>query len=30
MANKKKPKPIEPLIFLVTAKDKAKAATLKI
>jgi hypothetical protein len=30
MANKKKPKPTEPLIFLVTAEDKDKAAALKI
>jgi hypothetical protein len=30
MANKKKPKPTEPLIFPVTAEDKAKAAALKI
>jgi hypothetical protein len=30
MANKKKPKPMEPLIFPVTAEDKAKAAALKI
>jgi hypothetical protein len=30
MANKKKPKPTEPLIFSVTAEDKAKAAARKI
>jgi hypothetical protein len=30
MANKKKPKPTEPLIFPVTAEDKAKASALKI
>jgi hypothetical protein len=30
MANKKEPKPMEPLIFSVTAEDKAKAAALKI
>jgi hypothetical protein len=30
MANKKKPKPTEPLIFPITVEDKAKAAALKI
>jgi hypothetical protein len=30
MANKKKPKPTDPLVFPVTTEDKAKVAALKI